>query len=103
VFHANRSDCTPCVRLNRPLFVVEVVLEGVRYTYGFLVDDERFREEWLYSYPEKRRRVLFDRNDEHVRFGMTIPEQRGKAGVLTEPLQPNPLFLSLTDTRISNC
>jgi uncharacterized protein len=77
------------------LFVVEAVLEGVRYTYGFSVDDERVREEWLYSYPEKRRRVLFDRNDEQVRFGTTIPEQRGKAGVLTELLRPNSLFLSL--------
>ncbi|MDQ5828045.1 MAG: hypothetical protein M3441_28340, partial [Chloroflexota bacterium] len=39
--------------------------------------------------------MLFDRKDEQVRFGTTIPEQRGKAGVLTELLRPNSLFLSL--------
>jgi uncharacterized protein len=29
------------------------------YTYGFSVDDEVVREEWLYSYPEKKRRIIF--------------------------------------------
>lgn len=78
------------------VFVIEVELEGVRFTYGFSADDARFREEWLYSYPEKRRRILFERTDDTIRFGTTIPEQRGKAGVLGELIRSNALFLSLS-------
>jgi len=38
-------------------FAVDLVLDGVRYEYGFEVDDRRVLEEWLHSYPEGRRRV----------------------------------------------
>ncbi|MEU3621973.1 hypothetical protein [Amycolatopsis coloradensis] len=41
-------------------FVVRLSAEGPRYTYGFSVDADGIDEERLYSYPEKRRRVLFD-------------------------------------------
>lgn len=56
----------------------------------------RVREEWLYGYPERRRRILFERDGEGaIGFGTTIPEQRGKTEVLGELIRPNALFLSL--------
>src|SRR5258707_15657281 len=37
---------------NKPsLYCVEAIVDGVRTTYGFQVDDERVLEEWLYVYP----------------------------------------------------
>src|SRR5262245_36120339 len=53
-------------------FVVELVVENVSYTYGFSVDDVSVKEEWLYSYPEKRKRILFERENVEIKFGTTF-------------------------------
>src|SRR5699024_12073846 len=45
------------------VFVVDLMLSGVRHTYGFAVDDDRVVEEWLYSYPRRRKRVVFERDE----------------------------------------
>jgi AAA domain, putative AbiEii toxin, Type IV TA system len=37
--------------------------DGIRYTYGFEVDDSRIRGEWLHAYPKGRKQVWFDRKD----------------------------------------
>ncbi len=74
-------------------FVIELVTEGVRYTYGFSVDDEGFREEWLYSYPEKRRRVLFERSGGVFRFGSASSELKAKFAALEELIRGDVLLL----------
>jgi hypothetical protein len=76
-------------------YVVELMLGTVRYTYGFVVDNERVREEWLYSYPAKRKRVLFERSGDDVKIGTTVAEPQLKGDVLSGLLRPNALFLSL--------
>lgn len=38
--------------------------DGVRYTYGFEIDDDRVRGEWLHAYPKGRKQVWFDRKDD---------------------------------------
>lgn len=76
-------------------FVAEFIAEGVRHTYGFEVDDRVVREEWLYSYPEKRKRVLFERDGGEVKVGTTVGDLRGKLDVLTSLMRPNALFLSV--------
>ncbi|MGH3622880.1 MAG: AAA family ATPase, partial [Sciscionella sp.] len=83
----------PGSRSRPSAFVVELSVERVPYTFGFTVDDERVREEWLYSYPEKRKRVLFERDDEGISFGSTVPEMKAKLDVLRELTRPNALFL----------
>lgn len=35
-------------------FVFDLVAEGVRYEYGFALDDTRVLEEWLFSWPQDR-------------------------------------------------
>ncbi|MDY6851405.1 MAG: ATP-binding protein, partial [Thermodesulfobacteriota bacterium] len=42
-------------------FEIVFLMEGVRYLYGFSVDSQRVHEEWLYSYPHNRKRLLFER------------------------------------------
>jgi AAA15 family ATPase/GTPase len=76
-------------------FVVELILDAVPYTYGFSVTDDSVLEEWLYAYPEKRRRMLFERDGSEIKFGSTIAQPKPKLEVLEELTQANALFLSL--------
>ena len=76
------------------IFVAEFAEGGVRYTYGFEVDDERVLSEWLYSYPERRKRVIFERVHDDVKFrGLTGGSLKLEA--LRGLLRPDALFLSL--------
>ncbi|GAA3435669.1 AAA family ATPase [Kutzneria kofuensis] len=76
-------------------FVVDVLLDGVPHTYGFLVDDSRVLSEWLYSYPEKRRRVMFEREGDKVKIGSTVQLAANKLEGLVGLMRPNALFLGL--------
>ena len=53
-------------------FVVDLILDGVQHVYGFTTDDNRILEEWLYSYPRRHKRVIFERSRSSVEFGSTI-------------------------------
>ncbi|MEU6060543.1 ATP-binding protein [Streptomyces sp. NPDC047097] len=75
------------------VFEVEFVMDGVRYDYGFTVDDDRIREEWLYSYPEGKQRRLFERlGEDPIAFGRGLT---GRRKVIAELLRPNSLYLSV--------
>jgi hypothetical protein len=76
-------------------YVIELVLDGVRHVYGFVVDDVSIREEWLYAYPKARRRVLFEREEMTFDLGESLGGTRAKTDVLSELTRPNALFLSL--------
>jgi uncharacterized protein len=85
----------PTARDEPSHFVVDLELDAVRYTYGFSVDDQVVQEEWLYSYPERKRRVIFERTGSDIKFGSTVSARKSKAGILEELTRPNALFLSL--------
>jgi hypothetical protein len=74
--------------------VAELVIDGVPHTYGFSVDDSEVLEEWLYSYPEKRRRTLFSRKRGEISFGTTLGDLKPKLEMLEEFTRSNSLFLS---------
>jgi predicted ATPase len=77
------------------MFEVDLLLDNQRYQYGFCLDKNGISSEWLYSYPENRRRVLYERNrDEEpvFRFGKSLT---GPTAVLSELTRPNSLFLSV--------
>ena len=71
-------------------YEVEMVVRDVRYTYRVEVDDAAVLFEGLYSYPERRRRVLFEREglDLHFRRGL------GALAGTRELLTPTTLALS---------
>lgn len=81
-------------RAQPSVYVAELVVDGVSYTYGFSVDDREVLEEWLYSYPEKRRRTLFSRERGEIRFGSTLGDLKPKLEMLEELTRSNSLFLS---------
>lgn len=76
-------------------FVVELTLEGVRQTYGFTVDDTEVTEEWLYSYPVQKKRVLFERHGSDIKLGSTMADPKSRLQVIEDLIRPNALFLSL--------
>ncbi|WP_084470290.1 AAA family ATPase [Amycolatopsis benzoatilytica] len=77
------------------VFRVELVIDQVPYVYGFSLNDDEVLEEWLYYYPEKRKRILFERRGDDIRFGTTVSRDlKSKLEILEEMTRPNSLFLS---------
>jgi AAA15 family ATPase/GTPase len=76
------------------MFDVDFTVDGARYQYGFRFTAEQITEEWLYTFPRNRPRLLFDRDvkrSDEFRFGRTL---RGKAQVIAGLTRSNSLFLS---------
>lgn len=69
----------------------EFIVEGVRMQYGFECDDDAFTAEWLYAYPEGKRRRMFERSGSKVEFGSHF---RGPKKILVDLMRPNSLFIS---------
>lgn len=72
-------------------YEVELVLDGVRYEYGFRLDGERVLEEWARSYPHGRPTLLLAREGDEIQLGT---QQRAKGRATEEILRPNALFVS---------
>lgn len=77
-------------------FELTFLKEGVRYQYGFALNEERVLDEWLIAYPKKTPRVWFHRGPGaekiEVQFG---PHLRGEKSKLASMTRPDALFLSV--------
>ncbi|WP_299702545.1 ATP/GTP-binding protein [uncultured Tateyamaria sp.] len=73
-------------------FEVSFMVDSIRYDYGFSFDESQFLEEWLFSFPEGRRRKLFEREDGSISFGSGM---KGEKRSLERFLRENALFLSI--------
>lgn len=71
-------------------YEIDMVVMGVRYTYHIDVDDSTVLFENLYSYPERRRRVLFEREGLEISFRRGLGFLAGTRELLT----PSTLALS---------
>ncbi len=71
-------------------YAVEMIVDGVRYVYRLEVDDSRVLFEGLYNYPQRRRRVLFERSGENLTFRRGLRAFGGTRELLT----PSTLALS---------
>ncbi|MFI6950782.1 ATP/GTP-binding protein [Streptomyces sp. NPDC050422] len=74
-------------------YVADLLLGGVRYTYGFSVDDERVLDEWLYSYPLGKKRKIFERPDGEVQPGDS--QAKRELELVENITEPNVLFLTM--------
>jgi AAA15 family ATPase/GTPase len=81
----------PSMKESESSFEVDLILDGVRHEYGFVIDEEMIREEWALHYPRGRAAVLFQRRGEDVQFGAA---ERSRSRAVMELLRPNALFLS---------
>ena len=78
------------------LYEVVIVIDGVRYQYGFVLDDERVHEEWLYAWPKGRRQRGFERewSDEEGYSFSFGDHLKGVKRIVENFTRDNALFLS---------
>lgn len=85
-------------------FEVLFLQEGVRYQYGFAVNQTRVIHEWLIAYPDGRPQRWFEREFDKTAskdiwyFGSKL---KGRKSVLQESTRSNALFLS-TAVQLNN-
>lgn len=72
-------------------FEAEFVVSGSRYIFGFTCDSQSFLTEWLYAFPEGKRRKLYEREGKNVDFGSTM---LGAKKPLVDFMRHNSLFIS---------
>lgn len=72
-------------------FEIDIILDGVRFEYGFMIDDSRVLSEWAYRYPKGRAALVFRRDCDEVQLGAA---ERSKGRAAISVLRPNALFLS---------
>lgn len=82
---------SPSGREEPSKFEVDLIVDGIRHEYGFLVDDQRVIEEWAYRYPHGRSTLLFRRHLDSLDLSRA---DRGKGRAVSTLLRPNALFLS---------
>ena len=79
-------------KVNEPsLYEVDVVVDGVRFRYGFQLSASRVEEEWLFAWPHGRKAMWFEREGDRFEFGKTL---HGENEVIRNLTRPNSLFLS---------
>ena len=72
-------------------FEVDLILHGVWYQYGFVIDDAQVLEEWAYRYPRGKAALVFSREGPDVMLGQ---RNRAKGRAVLGILRPNSLLLS---------
>jgi predicted ATP-dependent endonuclease of OLD family len=77
------------------LYEFDLVIHGIRYTYGFLSNREGVQREWLYSFPHGRRRRLFERESPDASDMEFSRELAGENVRIARLTRPNALFLSV--------
>ncbi|MXZ70544.1 MAG: ATP-binding protein [Acidobacteria bacterium] len=75
-------------------FEIDLILHGVRWQYGFEIDDQSVRDEYAYYYPKGRQALVFrrERDDRTPSFG---PAFRSSGRVLARLVRRNALLLSV--------
>jgi hypothetical protein len=72
-------------------YEVTWVRDGMRHQYGFVADDVRFLEEWLYVWPSNRRQTWFTREGDTFTFGDRL---LGENRAVQQFTRTNSLYLS---------
>ncbi len=72
------------------IFEIEMMVEGVRHSYELTVTNSEVLHEALHSYPQRKRRTIFERNGEDLQFRRGLGGLAGTRGLLT----PRTLALS---------
>lgn len=72
------------------LYELTFVRDRTRYQYGFVIDDDRVLEEWLFAWPGARKQTWFER-EQSFKFGEHL---KGENRVVEQITRSNALFLS---------
>ena len=72
-------------------YAIQFVTKGIRYAFGFTLNNKLVTEEYLYSFPNGRQVKIFERENEDFSAG---DKYRSKFDVCKNVLKPNRLLLS---------
>lgn len=79
---------------NKPsYFEILVLIEGIRYRYGFEADTKLIHSEWLFECKGKNEKPLFFREKDSIEVTNNFEEGKG----IEEKTRDNALFLSIVD------
>ncbi len=73
-------------------FEVDVIVNGVRWQYGFDITDSVIEAEYAYRFPKGRQALVFEREGNHFQFG---PSLRSVGRTLEKIVRRNSLLLSV--------
>ena len=73
-------------------FTVELLIDGIRWQYGFSVTDDHILSEFAFNYPRGRPKLVFDRNAEIAKVGRQF---RGVYKAIDALIHPGALMLSI--------
>ena len=76
-------------------YAVDLVIDGVRWQYGFEINDHRVLEEYAFYYPKGRQALVFNRTGDSLDFGVTL--QSSDIRVLEKLLKEDALILSVVE------
>ena len=83
---------TPVTRPSR--FAIDMILAGVRWQYGFEIDDRRVLAEYAYHYPQGRQALVFRRERDPQALSLG-PSFRASGRTLARLTRVNALLLSV--------
>lgn len=72
-------------------YSVQFVKDGIRYAYGFSIQQMLIKDEYLYFFPKGRQAKIFDREGLNFEVGSKF---KGKFANCKDVLKPNRLLLS---------
>ena len=73
------------------LYEVMMLIDNVRYQYGFRTSDEAFLEEWLFAWPKEKKQIWFERDNSTFKYGDNL---KGENKLIEEMTRANSLFVS---------
>lgn len=73
-------------------YVVDCSIGGVRHTFGVALDSEKIVEEWLYSYPRRKKQKVFHRVGQSYTYG--VKSSSGDLPAIERLVPGNALFIS---------
>lgn len=73
------------------LYEVMMLIDDVRYQYGFRTSDEAFLEEWLFAWPNGKKQIWFERDNNTFKYGDNL---KGENKLIEEMTRTNSLFVS---------
>lgn len=79
---------------NKPsFFEILILIDNIRYRYGFEVDENIVHSEWLFKCKTRTESLLFIRDKDKIEITKDFPEGKG----IAERTRGNALFLSAVD------
>ncbi|WP_454850397.1 AAA family ATPase [Promicromonospora soli] len=91
----------PETKDSRSGYAVDFVLNDMRYQYGFVIDRDAVRQEWLFDYPSTKHRVLFEREGHEFKFGRALLGAPRTHASATGEREPSSRKRGRTDTSCS--